>query len=156
MKIRPIETKDNQALYQLIQQILKEEKLDLPGTAYYDASLATLSTFYHSAKNAEYFVLVDETDKAIGGVGIAPFSGAICELQKLYVLPAYRGQGYSKKLLETGLDFAKKYYQQIYLETHSSLRTALKLYENYDFKNLSAPLNGSEHSAMDKWLLRDL
>ncbi len=157
MKIRPIQQTDDAFLYQLIRQILKAEHLDLPGTAYYDTTLSALSHFYQTAKHAEYFVLFDEEkNKVAGGVGIAPFSGDICELQKLYILPEYRGKGYSTRLLQTAEAFAAKFYKKIYLETHTNLSTALKCYERANFEALPAALAGSEHSLMNVWLIKSI
>jgi len=151
MKIRPIQEKDNQALHQLIQKILKSYGLDKPGTAYFDPELSQLSYYYQNHENAQYFVLEDE-DKLIGGVGIAPFDEDICELQKIYLEKEYRGQGLGEKLLETALYYAKEHYGSIYLETHSSLKGALKLYEKFGFVSLEQPHEKSVHSAMDVWM----
>ncbi|MCL2114359.1 MAG: GNAT family N-acetyltransferase [Streptococcaceae bacterium] len=156
MKIRPIQSQDDEQLYQLIRKILKSERLDLPGTAYYDSNLGHLEEFYRKSAHAAYFVIADENNHIFGGVGVAPFIGEICELQKLYISTEIRQQGWSKKLMDTALSFAQKYYKQIYLESHTSLETALKLYDKYHFEALERPLEGSEHSLMNVWLLKNL
>ena len=156
MKIRPIESQDDEQLYHLIRKVLEEHQLNLPGTAYTDASLSALTEFYHGQAAAEYFVITDEKGKIYGGAGIAPFSGKICELQKLYIAPEARGQGWSKKLLAKCLDFAQGKYDQVYLESHTNLGTALKLYERSSFQKISTPLSGGAHSLMNVWMLKDL
>ena len=156
MKIRPIKEKDNLQLCQLIKSILEHENLALPGTAYYDEALTNLSAYYEQYKNAEYFVLIDENDKIYGGVGIAPFSDSVCELQKLYLSPEVRAQGWSNQLMDMALDFAKKHYQHTYLESHTNLATALVLYKKYGFQQLAQPIEGSEHSLMNVWLIKSL
>lgn len=156
MKIRLITEKDNLQLCQLIRQILEQENLALPGTAYYDESLTNLSAYYQKDENTAYFVVTDETEKVYGGAGIGHFSEGICELQKLYLLPELRGQGWAKKLMDTVLSFAQNHYEQIYLESHTNLSRALELYKKYGFTSLSAPLSGSEHSLMNVWMLKKL
>ncbi|RZI49100.1 GNAT family N-acetyltransferase [Lactococcus kimchii] len=158
MKIRPIQSQDDAQLYQLIRNILEEEGLALPGTAYEDETLVELSTFYKQTKNAAYFVLVDEKEahKVYGGVGIAPFSVGVAELQKFYLTKEARGQGWSRKLMDQAIDFAQKHYQKLYLESHTKLKAALKLYQDYGFEPLEHALLESEHSAMNVWLLKNL
>ena len=153
MEIREITKKDNLGVKELIQSSLKELGFDKPGTAYYDPELNDLTYFYHSTPKAMYWVIEVE-GKIVGGVGIAPFKDNICELQKLYVSPKIQGKGLARLLMDKALTFASEHYEACYLETHSELDAACKLYEKYDFESLSKPIEGSEHSAMDKWYLK--
>lgn len=153
MLVRPIERKDNLQVKTLIQTTLESVGFDIPGTAYFDPEINDLYSFYHSHSHSNYWV-IEENKSIIGGVGIAPFTSTICELQKLYVQKSYQGQGLSKQLMDVSLDFAQKHYQSCYLETHSDLVSAYKLYESYDFELLKSPFEGSVHSAMDRWYLK--
>ncbi|UJF16288.1 GNAT family N-acetyltransferase [Jeotgalibaca sp. MA1X17-3] len=157
MNIRFIEKKDNFLVKELIQTSLEEVGLAIPGTAYFDPHIDTLYDYYATNKNANYWV-IEKNHKIIGGVGIAPFSSdhKICELQKIYVASDFRGLGLSNTLMNTALEYASNYYEQCYLETHSSLEAACRLYEKYDFRLLDKPIDGSEHSAMDAWYVKDL
>jgi len=152
LKIRPLERAHNEELYRLIRGILESYGLDKPGTAYFDPELAQLSGHYQQ-ENAAYFVMVDGKGHVIGGVGIAPFSEGVAELQKLYLHEDYRGQGLGEMLLRRALVFAKSRYQSVYLETHSTLKEAVPLYEKLGFRPLEAPYPGSPHSTMDIWML---
>ena len=156
MTLRPIGQEDNQALYELIRATLEVFGLDQEGTAYTDPELAKLWDYYQALDGAEYFVLMDENGKVIGGAGYAPFADGICELQKLYLREADQGRGLGKKLLETVEREARKTYRHLYLETHSTLERALKLYENMDFQRLERPHPLTVHSAMDIWMIKDL
>ncbi len=156
MLIRVIEQQDNMVLYQIIRSILRDEKLALPGTAYDDDSLTHLSEYYETHQPGHYYVLVNDDGQVVGGAGFAPFSGKICELQKLYIIPQYRGKGYSKLLIEKIFEAAKQSYEEIYLETHHYLQKALYLYESMGFMSLSEPISGSEHSLMDRWMIKKL
>lgn len=158
MQIRKIEEKDNKAMEQIIKRSLESFYLDIPGTAYFDPQLRNLAQFYKQQSDATYWVVVNDQDKVAGGVGIAPFGRktGICELQKLYVKPEAQGLGLSRKLMSIALDFAKEHYTYCYLETLDKLQTANLLYIKLGFRQLESPLDGSEHSAMDAWYIKEL
>jgi putative acetyltransferase len=102
MKIREIEETDNQPMEQIIKRSLESFNLNIPGTAYFDPQLSTLAQFYRDTPNAKYWVIVNEQDEVVGGVGIVPFGyeTGICELQKLYIKPEVQGLGLSKELMK--------------------------------------------------------
>lgn len=157
MNLRLIKKEDNPFVKELIQTSLEEVGLAIPGTAYFDPHIDNLYEYYLTNKNANYWV-IEQENKIVGGVGIAPFSSdhKICELQKIYVANNFRGLGLSNKLMDVALEYASTYYEQCYLETHTLLDAACRLYEKYDFKLLTQPITGSEHSAMNAWYLKDL
>ena len=158
MRIRPIEEKDNKTIEQIIKRSLESFALDIPGTAYYDPQLGSLAQFYRQQPNARYWVVVNEQDEVLGGVGIAPFGQKteICELQKLYITPDAQGLGLSKKLMQAALDFAREHYTYCYLETMKKLEVANLLYDKCGFRQLEKPLDGSEHGTMDAWYIKEL
>ena len=157
MNIREIKKEDNAQVKTIIQDSLKSLGLDIPGTAYFDPQLNNLQQYYNNLNHANYWV-VEIEGEVVGGIGIAPFSeqDKICELQKLYLSPKSQGLGLSKKLMDTALTFASKHYEKCYLETMHKLKTACILYDKYEFSLLNEPLQGSEHSTMDAWYLKDL
>lgn len=157
MIIRKITKSDNKAVKKIIQDSLETLGLDIPGTAYFDPQLNDLYQYYSELNHANYWVLEME-GQVVGGVGIAPFNEVdkICELQKMYLIPKVQGGGLSKNLMDTALSFAVQYYEKCYLETMHELKTACKLYEKYGFTLLQEPLEGSGHSTMDAWYIKDL
>lgn len=158
MQIREIEEKDNSTMEQIIKRSLESFELNIPGTAYFDPQLGSLAQFYKQQSNAKYWVVVNEQDAVVGGVGIAPFGlkRDICELQKLYISPEVQGMGLSKDLMKVALGFARLHYTHCYLETLDKLQTANLLYTKLGFQQLDSPLDGSEHSAMDAWYMKKL
>ncbi|MCM3588251.1 GNAT family N-acetyltransferase [Mesobacillus maritimus] len=158
MRIREIEEKDNKAMEQIIKRSLESFGLDIPGTAYFDPQLSSLYQFYKQETNAKYWVIVNEKDEVVGGVGIAPFGEkeGICELQKLYITPEAQGLGLSRELMNVALNFAKNHYTHCYLETLTKLQVANLLYSKLGFRALEKPLAGSEHGAMDAWYIKEL
>jgi len=157
MNIRAIKKEDNVQVKTIIQDSLKSLGLDIPGTAYFDPQLSNLYDYYNNLNHANYWV-VELDGEVVGGVGIAPFNeqNKICELQKLYLSPKAQGLGLSRKLMDTALTFAREHYDKCYLETMHQLKTACILYDKYGFSLLNEPLDGSEHSTMDAWYLKDL
>lgn len=155
MEIREIKATDNEAIQKVIQHSLKKLGLDIPGTTYFDPQLGDLYGYYGNLEHAKYWV-VDMDGTVVGGIGIAPFDedDHICELQKLYLNDLTQGLGLGKKLIVTALTYAKKHYDQCYLETMHDLKTACVLYEKFGFNLLNSPLPGSEHSTMDAWYLK--
>ena len=153
MELREMESSDKEEVKDLVQKSLKSLGFDKPGTAYFDPELNDLYTFYNKQLNGQYWV-VEYEGKIVGGVGIAPFKDAICELQKLYVDEAFHGYGLARQLMDKALAFASNHYDACYLETHSDLAAACILYDKYEFELLDKPLEGSPHSAMDKWYLK--
>lgn len=157
MIIREISQGDDAAIKAIIQESLESFGLDVPGTAYCDPHLGELSSYYAAIPQSRYWV-VESEGEVVGGVGIAPYgdNDKVCELQKLYLDPDVQGQGLSRKLMDTALNFAASHYEQCYLETMQVLATAQVLYEKYGFRSLPEPLPGSEHSAADTWFLKEL
>ena len=128
--IREIEERDNKELEQVIRTVLIEYKINIDGTVWVDPNLGQLSKIYNKEK-IKYWVIEDKNKKIIGGCGIGELEGEkdICELQKMYLLKEFRGNGVAKVLLDVALNFAKKYYKKCYLETMDVLIRAQKFYE---------------------------
>ena len=169
MKIRQIQSKDDEFLFNLIRSCLEDADLNIPGTAYFDESIKKMSEFYLNKTSRNYFVVTDENDKALGGCGFAEFGTydkslskkgndiKVCELQKLYISKEARQKGYSYQLVKLVESESKKAgYHKIYLETHHNLHVAMKLYQKLNYTLLEKPLAGSEHSTMDIFFIKDL
>ena len=155
--IREIEEKDNGAVEQVIRSCLIEFGADHEGTAWMDPFLGKFSEVY-SKEGRKYWVAVDENGKVVGGTGLGEVEGAdgVCELQKMYCLPEARGTGIAQRLMETALEFAKKYYKQCYLETLENMTAARKFYEKYGFKRINEAVGDTGHFACDVRYIRTL
>lgn len=155
--IRPIQPTDDPLIAAIIRANLEAYRLDIPGTAYFDPELDHLSRYYGAdpARRA-YFILEDGA--VLGGVGVAEFSGpdACAELQKLYLADGLKGRGLGRRLLETAEDAARTLgYRRLYLETHSALVPALRLYEAAGFTRIAQP-ETVLHTTMDRFYLKEL
>nr|WP_249528924.1 GNAT family N-acetyltransferase [Escherichia coli] len=100
--MRRLTLQDNPAIARVIRQVSAEYGLTADkGYTVADPNLDELYQVYSQPGHA-YWV-VEYEGEVVGGGGIAPLAGSesdICELQKMYFLPAIRGKGLAKK---TGL-----------------------------------------------------
>lgn len=156
--IRPIQQDDNPVLAKIIRDTLAEFGANHPGTVYYDATTDSLFELFQKERAGYFVALVD--GKVAGGAGIYPTDGlpaGTCELVKMYLLPAARGMGLGRKLIETSLSFAKEQgYNQVYLETMPELKQALSMYAKFGFEYLKGPMGNSGHTGCSLWMLRPI
>ena len=156
MEFAPIEPHQDAAMAAIVRAALKEHGLDKPGTAYFDASLDHLSAYYDRPGRAYYVLLDGET--VVGGVGVAEFEDlpGCCELQKLYLAPAFHGRGLGSQMIRFIEDRARELgYRQIYLETHTALGAALRAYERAGYRSIPRP-SSVIHTTMDRFYLKEL
>lgn len=72
------------------------------------------------------------------------------------VMTSSMGKGLGRMLMQTAENFAKdRNYKKLYLETHSSLKAAIRLYEKLGFKETNRP-EFILHSTMDRFYLKEL
>lgn len=155
IRYRKIEERDNSELAEIIRTILREFKIDRPGTVYTDPTTDHLSDVF-MADQSVYWV-AEEDGAIIGGCGIYPTSGlpnGCVELVKLYASAEARGKGVGRMLMQKSIESAQHFgYNEIYLESFPELTTAISMYEKTGFKKLSAPLGNSGHFACNVWML---
>jgi len=159
MQIRPIKQSDNLELAKIIRATLTEFGANHPGTVYYDSTTDALFELFQRPRSV-YYVAVNEDGKIVGGGGIFPTEGLpedTCELVKMYLLPEERGKGLGGLIIVKCLQTAKDLgFDQIYIESMPELVQALKVYERFGFKYLSAPLGDSGHFGCELWMIRAL
>ncbi len=146
-------------LAELIRINLKEYALDIPGTVYFDDNLNHLSDFYLAdPQKRYYFIVTDDADKVIGGVGLAEieFIEDCAELQKLYLANEAKGYGFSYKLMKLVEDKARELgYKRIYLETHDNLVPAIHVYEKCGYKEIAKP-EAVVHATMNRFFVKEI
>src|SRR5688572_32876725 len=106
--IRPIESHDDAAVAALIRTVMPEFGAVGDGFAINDPEVDWMAKAYAAPRSA-YFV-VERDGEIQGGGGIAPLAGGdadVCELRKMYFLPALRGLGAGAALMEHCLASAR-------------------------------------------------
>ena len=157
-RIRPIRPQDDAAVAAIIREVMASFGATGPGYSSSDAEVDAMSVAYDGAR-AAYFVL-EEDGRVVGCGGIAPLAGAdadVCELRKMYLLPAARGRGLGQMMLDRCLAAARgRGYRRCYLETLSAMDAAQALYAKAGFRRLDAPLGATGHSGCNRHYLLEL
>ncbi len=157
--IRPITADDDAAIAAIIRANLEAYQLDIPGTAYFDPELDHLSAYYDAAPDRRaYFILTDAAGTVLGGAGLAEFPGlnACAELQKIYLVDSAKGKGLGTALARAVEAHARKLgYRRLYLETHTALDAAIRLYERLGYQRIEQPVP-TVHTTMDRFYLKEL
>lgn len=159
LQYRKIQRSDDPFLAQLVRMNLQDNGLDIPGTAYWDGQLDELYEFYSSQPDRRsYFVIVNEQGRAVGGAGLDAFEALdrCAELQKLYVANDYKRHGIGRHLIALVEEEARRLgYETMYLETHSNLKAAQRLYEKEGYESIPRQ-EFSMHDTMDLFLIKKL
>lgn len=157
--IRKISPEDDLGMAALVRYNLKSYGLDIPGTAYFDEALASLHAFYDKKPEQRvYYTLHGEDGTLLGGGGLAEFPGIpnCAEVQKFYLADEAKGLGLGHRLLELVERFTREHgYDKLYLETHSNLTAAVRLYTRYGFTEIEKPA-GVMHGAMNLFYIKPL
>ncbi|WP_041543144.1 GNAT family N-acetyltransferase [Oceanimonas sp. GK1] len=153
--ITPITPQDDAAICRIILKVGAEFGAVGEGFGPGDDEVRCMSRHYRLEAKSRYFV-ARLNGEVVGGAGIAPL-GEMCELRKLFLLPAARGHGIGRRLAEACLAFAgEQGFSACYLDTLGTMTAAIGLYESLGFRHLDAPLMASEHGGCDVWMLKDL
>ena len=156
--IRPITADDDAAMAAVIRTVMPEFGAVGDGFAINDPEVDWMSRAYSEPRCA-YFV-VERDGVVLGGGGVAPLVGGdpdVCELRKMYFLPALRGVGAGAAMMSKCLDAARALgFERCYLETLHGMDAAMRLYERSGFQRLGAPMGATGHGGCNAFYLRDL
>jgi putative acetyltransferase len=156
LHLRRIAARDDAAVARVIRTVMPELGASGPGFAIVDPEVDALHVNYARAAHA-FFVVVDDDDEVVGGAGIAPLAGgeaSTCELRKMYILPAARGGGMGRRLLDRCLEEARALgFARCYLETLTGMDAAMHLYEAAGFTRIAGPMGATGHFGCDRWYL---
>jgi putative acetyltransferase len=88
--------------------------------------------------NGGVIYLAEDNGSIIGSAALIHEHDGIYELAKMTVVPAWRGKGISKLLLEKCIDTARTLgAKKIVLFSNDQLQTAIALYQQYGFKHIA-------------------
>lgn len=163
-KIRTIQASDDEQVGILIRSVGKEFGAVGQGFGPSDSEVEAMSLHYAEPKHLFLVITLpsggpDSDETVVGCGGIAPLDPekGICELKKLFLHPDHRGSGLGKALTQKCLTFANAVgYQHCYLDTLSSMKRAISIYEKFGFEHLDAPIDLSVHSGCDVWMIKAL
>ncbi len=79
-------------------------------------------------------LLADDSGGPAGCVALRPLADGVCEMKRLFVRPAGRGQGYGKLLVAAIIAAGRRLgYRSMRLDTVPSMAVAVSLYEALGF-----------------------
>jgi len=156
--IRPIETRDDPRMAEIIRTVMPEFGACGSGFAINDPEVDWMTRAYAAPRSA-YFV-VEREGVVEGGGGVAPLEGGdadICELRKMYFLPSLRGLGAGAEVMRRSLDAARAFgFKRCYIETLTGMDAAMRLYERNGFRRIDAPLGATGHGGCDIFYIMEL
>ncbi len=156
--IREITKNDNHEISHLIRQTLVEFRVPRAGSAYDDPELDRMYETF--SRQGSFYYVVEYKGAVIGGGGAAPlkeYQGDVCELQKMYLMNEYRGNGLGSELLKTCIEKARSLgYASCYLESVPSMKNARQLYLKTGFKLLTEPMGNTGHGVCSVWMILEL
>jgi putative acetyltransferase len=150
--VRDWRTEDREAAAEVIKTVLEEYGLPWqPELA--DRDVIEVEKSY--LKVGGEFWVVEQDEVVVGTAAYQPSDrgNKAVEIRKMYLLPAVRNQGLGRYLLqELEKAIAIKDYQEIWLETITILKEAVKLYELNGYE----PATGVETARCDLVYLKRL
>jgi len=109
-----------------------DERAAMPGIEHMRADAIRLPGPYIAPRGAIW--LAEAGEGAIGCVALRPLPGGVGEVKRMYVDPAWRGQGVGRALLETLIARARALgYHAVRLGTVAEMTAARALYASLGF-----------------------
>ncbi|ABW27952.1 GNAT family N-acetyltransferase [Acaryochloris marina] len=143
--IRAWQPSDRQAVAEVIRSVLAEYGIGWePDGA--DRDVYEVETAYLQLGGA--FWVVEQQGQIVGTAAFYPVNRGVgtVEIRKMYLLPQVRGQGLGRWLLQRlEQEIAAQGFREIWIETASVLKEAVKLYESSGY----LPATGIETERCD-------
>jgi GNAT superfamily N-acetyltransferase len=130
----------------LVTAVLAEFGLRFGAGSGTDAELTRLPGSYVDRGGA-FWVATDRAGRIVGTCGAFPVSPTDYELRKMYLLPAARGLGAGRALLDACVAWARgRGATRIVLDTTEQMTDAIAFYERHGFVRDDAQIRGARCS----------
>lgn len=136
IKIRPATAQDIPAVRDRFREYAQWLQVDLCFQSF-EQELAGLPGDYVPPRGR--LLAAFDADHLIGCVALRPFGAEDCEMKRLYVVPAFRGQGIARRLAERLIEEARAVgYKHMLLDTLQQMEAARALYAHLGFVEIPA------------------
>jgi len=137
MRVTAATTEDDFAAARaLIEEYAASLEIDL-GFQGFDEEIAHFPRGYSPPDGAVFVAW--EGDEPAGVVALRRYRGSVCEMKRLYVRPAHRGNGLGRKLSEEVIAAARRLgYTTMRLDTLPTMDAAIGLYRALGFRDIPA------------------
>jgi len=127
--------KDLATLRELFAEYARAIEVDLCFQSF-DQELAELPGHY-APPDGRLFLAFEGAPPA-GCVALRKIGDGICEMKRLYVRPAFRGQGLGRALANAVINAPRHVgYERMRLDTLASMKAAIRLYESLGFQRIA-------------------
>lgn len=128
---KPITEKDFDLVKDIFMEYQQYLNVDLCFQSF-ESELNNLKNIYEPPKGT--ILIVKAAEEIVACVALKPIEENNCEMKRLYVKPAFRGNGLGQKLVESLIEFATlNKYNKMKLDTLVSLKEAVILYKKMGF-----------------------
>lgn len=144
IKIKKFEERYNEIVNNFVASIFVEEF----NFEKYRENILTYNNMNYAKSGGLMWIAVNEKDDVIGTIAIMKKSPKNAELKTFYVDNNYRGNGISKKLYTTAIEYCKKIHiNRVCLGTYERMETAIHFYKKRGFNEIEAERQDEDEDA---------
>ena len=142
LEVRPVLAGDVDAVLALIAEVLSEFGLTFGQGSTTDDELRELPGSY--LDRGGMFWIAAREGALLGTCGVFPLRPGVFELRKMYLLPASRGLGLGKQLLDVAVVWSRdQQATHLVLDTVDEMTKAIAFYEAHGFTRDDGQIRGS-------------